>query len=78
MNLVKHLIFKAYIKSVERGVERGGVERVYRGGVERGGGYGATIFMSDVGPGGIVNGTHQDLSYIRCSIYYSADMISHI
>ena len=34
--------------------------------------------MSDVGPGGIVNGTHPDMSYIRCSIYYSADMISHI
>ena len=39
---------------------------------------GAPIIMFDVGPGGIVNGTHQDLSYIQCSIYYSADMISHI
>ena len=39
---------------------------------------GAPIIMSDIGPGGIVNGTHPDLSYIRCSIYYSADMISHI
>ena len=29
---------------------------------------GAPIIMSDVGPGGIVNGTHQELSYIRCSM----------
>ena len=39
---------------------------------------GAPIIMSDVGPGGIVNGTHPNLSYIRCSIYDSADSISHI
>ena len=38
----------------------------------------APIIMSDVVPGDIVNSTHPDLSYIRCSIYYSADMISHI
>ena len=31
---------------------------------------GAPIIMTDVGPGGIVNCTHQELSYIRCSIYY--------
>ena len=35
------------------------------------------IIMSYVGPGGILNVTHLDLSYIRWSIYDSTDMISH-
>ena len=39
---------------------------------------GAPIIMSDGGFSGTVKVTHLDLSYILCSIYDNADMISHI